>query len=353
MAEPDKQHPRYDPEKVEGYVLGSLVHAELRAIEEHLSHCEECRRAIDEERLLAAGARRLGRQDLKDRLARRAAEQPRAVIPWPRIVAVAAVLVVVAGIGILRYQSTRDDLSPQASLRDVPAVGESNTQGNKLQPTDGKPSSADENLRATDERSKRKLELVDDRSENELKNAPEVRAGKETSVSGASKDIGKIGRLDAADRLANAAASSAVWIEGTVLSTKNSLAAPAPAAAAENVQQPTVSGQLQKKVARSEVTPTAVQASREFVVTQQPSHTLPSRQQVMNQRRQFQTISTYAQRSGTQLQLTLYPDSLFTPADIGAASVDRIGDDSIIVHLGRHSIGYRLPQSILPQQTRK
>lgn len=355
MAELDNLHPRYDPEKVEGYVQGSLGRAELQAIEEHLRHCNECRRAVDDERLLAAGVRRLGRQDLKNRLARRAAEQPRAVIPWPRIVAVAATVVVVAGIGILRFWSTRDESTRHASLRDVPAVSESDSKvpGKKLQPAEEKPPADAGKEQATDKRSKAKPGVLDDLSGNELKHAPDPRIRKETSAAEASKDMGTIARRDAAEGMAGASTAGGVWTEGTVFYAPHPLAAPAPGAADENMKQPAASGQLQKKEARSEVAATSVQSSRQFVVTQQPSRNLPSRQQTMNQRRRLQAIPTYAQRLGTQLELTLYPDSLFTPAEIGGASIDRVGDDSIIVHLGRQSIGYRLPQSIIPQQTRK
>jgi predicted GH43/DUF377 family glycosyl hydrolase len=101
MSEHSDHHFALDPDAVERYVLGSMELAEQRECDEHVLACKECADAVIAERAIAAGVRRLAREDLKHRLAARLQEKTTTPVPWSRVAAAAAVVVTVLGIGYL------------------------------------------------------------------------------------------------------------------------------------------------------------------------------------------------------------------------------------------------------------
>ena len=61
-------------------------------------------------------------------------------------------------------------------------------------------------------------------------------------------------------------------------------------------------------------------------------------------------VLTRIQNVNNQMQLTLYPETLFTEEAIRRALIEPIGNDSLRVTIGNQTILYRIPQQ-LQQQT--
>ena len=168
------------------------------------------------------------------------------------------------------------------------------------------------------------------------------------------KDISKVERQEATHSAGAAVTESTngVWTEGMLIPGEKLMNAPAARVATEDALHPSETRRMDKEAAGRVTAGKMSLPLLEFIVTQQPLHTSPPEQQKVDQRKHH-AIPTYAQQVGAQLQLTLYPDSGFRPSDIARARVERISDDSIVVHVGSQMIGYRLPQSIIQKQTRK
>ena len=111
MNTPDVPH--ISPETLEDYVLEKLPPAERAMVEHHVATCSSCRAALEEELHLAAGIRSSGRTALKRRLAESLAASGQQPAPWGRILSAAAVLIVIAGIGIVYRWFTPGDQAPQ------------------------------------------------------------------------------------------------------------------------------------------------------------------------------------------------------------------------------------------------
>jgi hypothetical protein len=86
-----------DEELLSRFVLGRISGARALGLEAHLASCERCRKAVEQERIVAAGVRRLGREELKRSIARNVHRTPMTV-PWPKILAAAAVVVIAGGV---------------------------------------------------------------------------------------------------------------------------------------------------------------------------------------------------------------------------------------------------------------
>jgi hypothetical protein len=95
---------RQREELIERYVLGQLSPPEQAAFERRLARDPTLREDLRRERAIAQGVRRAGREELKRRIAVAAGHSPRGLhrpgIPWGRITALAAMLLIVTGIAL-------------------------------------------------------------------------------------------------------------------------------------------------------------------------------------------------------------------------------------------------------------
>jgi hypothetical protein len=95
------EHDHLPQDLLEEAARGHLPADLLAAIDTHCAVCGPCRDAYREERRIAQGARSWARAALKQRLASTVAADRSRAIPWPRILAAAAVILVLAGTGLV------------------------------------------------------------------------------------------------------------------------------------------------------------------------------------------------------------------------------------------------------------
>ena len=87
-------------EQLEQYVLGRLSPADRAAFEARLAEDPDLREALARERDINEGVRRMGREILKRRIAAASKSAPRTAVPWVRIAALAAMILVVTGVAL-------------------------------------------------------------------------------------------------------------------------------------------------------------------------------------------------------------------------------------------------------------
>ena len=333
------EHPRHiaeNPELLADYVLGRVSGTQRAEIKSHLRSCAPCRESVDTELRLAAAAKRLGRDNLKRRLAARMREK--AGFPVTRVLAVAASVVVLLGIGLVtRWVLLMNDGSaPAPTMTETkPAPVVRDELGESRQKTAELPRAQKEESAAREWKGRA---------------ASGERAGRFADELAVARE-----RVDASGRIAPSvateteagAASAGFWTEGTNVET----AAGAARLAAESVDQHKAVAKDERDKKSDGFAANSVQVQQQFVITQRPAADLPATQQLQRQRRN--TIPTLIEERGGQTLMTLYLDTLLDGSELARARVEQRGEDSLVVRLQNQSIVYRFPQSrIRQQQTR-
>ncbi len=324
------EHPGRDSEVLERYVLGRLQPLERAAIDTHFRGCEECRQRLEEELRLAAGVRRMARNQLQGRLSDRLLSARSPEIPWPRIAAVAATILVIAGVSVIGlwlrqreagtvppsgpapseipYAAGREDKGPEARANPPAAEGKSATGS-----------------------------------------APALRQKGSTPEK---KDLARTEEAKSAvteeDHPPAPAASGEMaggyWTEG-IVSEEPRVAAGATSRDAMARNAPGPSEMQVNSTRKAAAAP--VHLDQQVILSQQPSRALQDRVQGLQAKKK--EIPTLARQVGGQLSLTLYPDTLFPAEELRLAIIRRKGDDSLLIQVGRQLIRYRLPSSLLQQ----
>jgi len=298
---------------------------------------------------LAAGVRRVARVQLKERLAARLSVPRTSAVPWPRIAAVAAAIVIVAGVSVialwlqLREPGVNSAAPPTGS--GSPYATEAKKDRSEAPatppPAKGEPSTDI----ASTERNKAPVpggkELA--KSEEARGNLPgDVRAPD------ALKESEKA--LQAAAPVADAAravGNEELWTEGVV--SEEPVTATGAVRRDEADRARPADSEMQTKISRK-MAAKPIALDQQVILTQQPSRLLRGQEQARQQGKR-KAIPTLARQVGDQLHLTLYPDTLFPAADLEQATIQRPGNDSLLIQVGSRLIRYRLPSSLLQQKT--
>ncbi len=358
------EHFTSDQDLLERFVAGRLTQGEREPLESHLRTCEICQRAVREEQALAAGVRRLGRDELKARLrAKVQREVPRA-IPWQQIFSVAAVLVVIVGAGI--YSHWFGLIAPEQAGSQREIAQENNQPATQGSPQ--RPGTQDESAQAPEGRQKLQAEgrveskrmetgaktLSDDESRRAATPRPAEEAAKEKTdqlsvaherprVEQPSVTQLEFGRQAAAT--VDAGQTREYWTTGVPLQEVevNSRVA---ADMREDIQKNQVMAKRLKKDADRESRDQKAAGNAgqlEVVLEELPSASLPlSQQQAFHQ--QTEVVQTLVRQQGNQVVLTLYLDSLIDGADLRKSRVDQVSPDSLVVSLPNQRLGYRIQQ---------
>ena len=146
MTEDSYIHWTDDEELLSRFALQQLSPDEEKRLSPHLSSCEKCSSAVDDERRLVAGTKLAGRADLKRRLKSRLETREQQVaaplartssyqIPWTRILGVAAATSIIIVVGVYNNWFSAnywDEASTkQQAVQEKPKLTDKPTQTNQ------------------------------------------------------------------------------------------------------------------------------------------------------------------------------------------------------------------------------
>jgi hypothetical protein len=337
MTDPENIHFATDPDLVEQYVLGRLDPRTRKLCEDHLLTCTRCTQAVADEAAIAAGTKLLARDEMKKRLSRRVETQlPPRAIPWPRIAAVAALLVTVVGIGYLaNWFSWRTGQTPGQP-------GEITEHKTTILPNESRDRRLD-TLRA-------------DRNE----------------AKGTSLTEGRTDRLEADSKKDMIAQGNQPGAEAAQVEEEKSPAPPAArapvavgktlSAAGGNLstQQFWAAGTISPDRGRTAAVDRALErrekdiaSSRPLILDQRRSSDLPPTQQALHYQSGTKQIPSSIQERADTLHIVLYVDTPIDRQALDAATAEQIGEDSLIIRLDGQLIGLRLPPPLRQGQKTK
>jgi hypothetical protein len=349
MTDGGSTHFRSDEEILSRYVLGSLDEAERERIDRHASQCPECMESLRREMLIAAGAKRLGRADLKSELKRRIAageEHAR----WGRILSIAAAVVLAAGLGVYytlfngpgTIPLRTDSMPPMAGKTeqmpgkkpDAPAAGEAQ-------------SAARENADETSAGGGPRSALKQKGPAPAVSPSPELRRKAEN-------EFGKITRSEPAAQTLTGGEQGAFWSEGVVQrSPPDAGEASSRGALNENQAMQDKALLLKSRDVKKEA-PAMDALSRvqgRYLLRQQHASTLQAVRE--NPVKDQERVPTLVEEQGGTTTMTLYLDSLVDERDLKEARVEPGRDDSVVVTVGAKKIMYRFPPGGAAQQQKK
>jgi hypothetical protein len=370
-----------------GYVLDRLSDAERKTCDRHLASCQDCRRRLEDERLLAAGVRRAGRDELKSRLRQRlrvtgeqesaerlgmvgetamaarasrpaappyAGEPPAAQLrrnrgrSWIYAAATAACVVIVTGVGILNRWWTHDEVitespkqeiavaTPPASStgtdpREASSAGE-NGQRLATREATSPPAAERQSLPSTGPMLSKTGPVTGDgamRDEVREAKAPAFEAqGEKAHIN--EERLREKDEAFPAPLTAGAIGDDGEWIEGETAAIRMDKGANAPHTdAVTNARKMTDRegyGHAPRRI--------------DAVVYQRPLAEAPVLRQ-SQRRQQAQTVLANLQQTDSTLRVTLYPDPQLNDRDLRQARVYQLAPDTIVVVLPGQTIRYR------------
>lgn len=360
MTDQSNRHIAGDEELLARYALGTLEADTREAVERHIAGCDACAAAVRRERLIAAGARRLGRDQIKRRLGQTPIVEGSRPTVWPRVLSAAAVLGLIVGAG-LYYDwlgSGTGDVSPvteQKAQFETPAQ----ESGKAAPPTASAPPGRDQDAGVSDARreSGRFAQAVppvtgEKKSFRSDQSAARTMQGEvgatQPSAAGAAAGISR-----EKEGMEAVAAPAVYWTEGTPLSGVGELGA---AQAADRVSDESrmlkkeLDGKSKIDVQRKAAANELQSSMGNYRVNQAPASALPRERQMVQQRNAGGGVQTLVKQDGNITTMTLFLDSLVDPIEAKSANVEAVSDDSLIVNLGKQRIGYRIPTGVNKEQ---
>ena len=328
------EHTHLSPDTLEEAVLGRLTPAEMKVVEEQVLACSRCAEAYAQEQLVAAGTRAWARRDLRQRLATRIATGSASRVPWPRILGVAALLVVIVGAGLIfRWRETippdagmtadttladaaqitaQNVPVPAAASRDRASATTHTTTPQEAPRAPGKDAPAP----ASTERPLLAEGSLEKKSDREAAPLPSTAAEDRDDRTPAQPGID-------------------VWMGGTT--SADGLGGASQLQPAGASQQGVRLYNAEKSVrAKGEAASKPV-----FVIHQELVHAL-ARRRVDEA---AGGIPTHVTQVGDTFYVTLYLDSLFSPLQLHSLSARQLTPDSFQVILPDRVLGYRMPRS--------
>jgi hypothetical protein len=335
------------------YVLGRVPAQDLNRLEAHLASCSVCQEAVRLERAMASGIRRYGREEFKARLGTMIAQRPVSInrlVTWQRAVSVAAVFVVIAGIGILNgwfttgqrglFSSHAED-SVREQKESVTHLPQQTEEGWLQAESKGGKMALGKVKTDRIEKPKQSFAPESDQGARSSEGATGV-TGKDKAVAAAGEDLDKMNTITG-----SRAHAQELWAEGGSLTSlqlfreKSGTAKKLLSRAEPSTrQQPGGAGAQNAVVAQS------FPAGQGIEFRQSTVELLPiARQRVAKD--EPSQVQTLFQRTGRGTDITLYLDTLLSEEDLRYASVTRVAPDSIVVEIKSKRLGYRLPATFL------
>jgi hypothetical protein len=369
MSNGNNTHWTEDEELLEHYVLGHLDAAARAPLDDHLHHCALCREKLRRERIVAAGIQQLGRSSLRNRLAHRLEPATPSPVPWTRILAAAAVITIIVGVGTYyRWFATQQphDTTDMVTSETAGPKDRANTAHEKEQLAGKSETSGEdagvlqEELRASDERQVQiaqapPVKVPQAQAEyrrNEKKTTGNIAS---TKTEEPDRQESAVNRLDTvgdkqsfaanaagAEAAGRSGSTDALWVDGVVLTEARGFG--------QSMRDLESLSSVRKDEASAKPAPAAVagEAGRRktadrYSVVRKPLSSLPISQQTRQQYLGATTVQTEIQRVNGTIQLTLFTDVAADSTGAGQAVVQEAGGDSLIVLIDSQTVVYRLP----------
>ena len=364
MSNADSKHWTNDQDLLERFVLGDLGKETQRQLDRHLADCVECREAVRREREIAAGIRRFGREQMKARLKKAVDASHREVrhsLSWQKMASIAAVLVVVIGIGYYgrifkvlegdqiasHEQADKKDLAAESQARKEEKPQLEVTPETRLEP-DSKMSAGSELA------GKKEAEAYSpDKREKSISLALKESKGESTKDAAVSAAPAGMAEVSEAKKTSGGLSTSSsvkdeagIWTEGRILEDPLLSKGPLPGGKFDRaaVQSQGFANQATQTKELEGLSKT--KGNQKWTVTQRPSDLLPvSRQQLYRDKQP--SIQTHVSQTPDGLTMTLYLDSLYPTSDLDSAWIEEIQPDSIVLHVQSRRIGYQLQGELL------
>ncbi len=331
MADESGAHFASDEDLLSRYALGRLTEAERRNVERHAMTCAGCRESLRMEMMIAAGAKRLGREELKSELRRRTGDE-RGHGRFLRVAGIAATIMLVAGVGAYYALFNGGVIAPVAPPLPPPVA--------KFEPPappagPASPSPAQKDLV---ERFAHAAPSVVSEAKEKPIISPRVAAGR---MEDAMKTREAPVRAEAA---AGGKETGEFWSDGVVEGA-------APAHDLGQSRSETNAFKKVEAVPKEETGRLSVpslqarkdgSAQAEYRIRQMSTQMLPRERG--QARRDQSTVPTLVDRKGGTTTMTLYLDSLVNDKDLEGAQVQAARGDSVIVTVGGKKILYSFPR---------
>jgi hypothetical protein len=347
MTDDSGTHIASDEDLLSRYVLGRLDTVEREKVDRHAAGCPTCLAALRREMRIAAGTRRLGREDLKAELKRRIAAAPMPA-RWPRIASAAAAIGIIAGLGVYYALFTGGGSLPSRAGGPPPLAGrtESLKQGEGNAPA----------RRLADK------VMAEKPAESPAPADAHPAANQKGSAPPASRNADNERRtgLSGGGRATPETASGALtgepdggfWSDGIVEGAGTTLDAAAARGAVASQEKNALLFKGKALKGEEDHKKDALPRSKgQYILRQQPAGALVGDRERSG--RDQQRIPTRVDQRGSTTTMTLYLDSLVDENDLKRGRVEAVTDDSVVVTLGGKKILYRFPPGQAAQQQRQ
>jgi hypothetical protein len=353
MTDASQLHWTENEEVLEQYVLGRVDPGLRVVLESHLRSCAKCRRSVESEAVLSGGIRRLGRDQLRQRLASRTrlvhARRP----SWQQFAA-AAVFIIAASIGGYQWWlTTQTKEQTTAPGTTVIENTQSGAGASKKEEPNRAAYAAREPLGSTGAPA---LETTNDRTvrtqspparhdaprnhhpsfaAGEGKDETRALAGNEEFVAAPERPLPRANESSKRKMAEMPSPPESMWVLGTIspgVSTEES--------SANQVSQAKEDDAVRHVPASPHL---AQKGQLLFLLHQRLSSTLPAAQQQLSTRPARRLLPTQIEQVGDSLTVTLYLDALYDEATLARARIRMIGSDSLAIDFPGQRIGYRLP----------
>jgi hypothetical protein len=341
MPDETTKHWTDDEELLARFVLGRLDAGESAPLQQHLNDCTRCAEAVRAEQLIAAGIKRAGRGAMKDRLVTRIGQHRSYQFNWYQAVGIAATIVLLVTIAI-RYDWF-GGVEPQYAIReksDSSARPQLETPAEKNAYVPASTDAAKSPERGGEPKSVAGAEagLRKEVKKSDLDEIRVVVQEKDKRSEPVTMALGKGERAEEKKMqtalMSVAADAGDLWTQGTVIPLLVNRFA-------DQAAKPPADAKALSVIAATRKTRFDTAAVR---VTQRPVSALPAVQRISQR---FDGVQTLMRQSPQGVNLTLYSDTLLSNQDLSQPRLEVVGEDSLVLHIGRKIIGYKTPRGWL------
>lgn len=334
MAVQSSAHWTEDDEVLDRYVLGRIDPAAKRVLDEHLETCAQCQVTVRRAQELLAGIRRLGRDELKTRLARRLEGAVRPTVPWPHVISAAAVLVIAVGVAIYAFWTPLETWYEGDQSRTI---------------SDTASPAASVVERAHEESERTRRDDIAARNETLLGEIDRIKGEDQKIVAAPSPKVAAEPNRELETRAtAGGASPISEWITGVIVPAGKKDAGAQPGLPDEADAQERKRLEAADREAPSALRQegAAVSQAVALELRQQPLRELPLSKQQSQVAQAHQTVETLLEQTPQGLRMTLYLDQAIPDPEFQAAEVRAVTEDSLVIFLPRQQIAYKIPRSV-------